>query len=147
MDELGYFEIGVYYALRSTNIGTLWRSAYQLGAAGIFTINQRYQRQPSDTARTEFRIPLRHYPDMDAFLAARPVGAVLVGVELGGQPLGGFAHPRRAIYLLGSEDFGLPPRVLAQCNAVISIEAIHSQSYNVAVAGSLVMYHRLLQLR
>lgn len=30
----GYFEIGVYHPKTPMNVGTLWRSAYQLGAAG-----------------------------------------------------------------------------------------------------------------
>jgi len=41
----GYFEIGVYGAKRETNVGTLWHSAYQLGASGIFVIGRRYQKQ------------------------------------------------------------------------------------------------------
>lgn len=141
---MAYFEIGVFNPRRDVNIGTLWRSAYQLGAAGIFTIGQPYRRQTSDTALTPYQIPLRNYPGMEAFLAARPVGAVLVGVEMGGQPLAGFQHPACALYLLGAEDGGLPPGVLEVCNAVVAIEAVNQASYNVAVAGSIVMYHRLI---
>ena len=33
-----YFEIGVYHPKKEVNIGTLWRTAYQLGASVIFTI-------------------------------------------------------------------------------------------------------------
>ena len=66
-----------------------------------------------------------------------------MGVEIGGQPLAGFQHPEQAIYLLGSEDMGLPEKVLAHCNAVVAIEAVNRASYNVAVSGSIVLYHRL----
>ena len=141
---MSYFEIGVYYPRNSANIGTLWRSAYQLGAAGIFTIGRPYKRQTSDTADTLFHIPLRHYANFEEFLAARPVGAVLVGIEMGGEPLAHFQHPERAIYLLGAEDGGLPPKILKACNSVVAIESERSQSFNLAVAGSIVMYHRLL---
>ena len=35
-----------------------------------------------------------------------------MAVEMGGTPLKDFVHPDRAIYLLGSEDNGLPKSVL-----------------------------------
>lgn len=139
---MGYFEIGIFQPRRTDNLGTLWRTAYQLGAAGIFTIGRQYRRQASDTSVTELHIPLRAYATFEDFLAARPKGALLVGIEFGGEPLSQFHHPERAIYLLGSENNGLPPRILEQCNHVVSIEAIGKPSYNVAVAGALVMYHR-----
>ena len=137
-----YFEIGIYQPRRVDNLGTLWRTAYQLGAAGIFTIGRQYRRQASDTSLTELHIPLREYLTLEDFLTARPKGAVLVGIEMGGTPLAGFHHPERAIYLLGSENNGLPAKILEQCNQVVSIEAVGKPSYNVAVAGALVMYHR-----
>lgn len=140
---MAYFEIGIYNPRNNENIGTLWRSAWQLGAAGIFTIGRPYKPQSSDTSAAHRLIPLRHYPTFEEFLAARPLGALLVGVEIGGQPLAGFQHPEQAVYLLGSEDMGLPEKVLAQCNAVVAIEAVNRASYNVAVSGSIVLYHRL----
>jgi tRNA G18 (ribose-2'-O)-methylase SpoU len=140
---MSYFEIGVYNARNQVNIGTLWRSAFQLGAAGIFTIGRPYNHQPSDTAQAMHQIPMRHFVTFEDFLSARPVGAVLVGVEIGGVPLSKFQHPRRAIYLLGSEDSGLPERILNQCNALVSLEAVNRPSFNLAVTGSIVLYHRI----
>ena len=89
------------------------------------------------------KIPFWDYPDWDAFLANRPRGAQIVAVEMGGTPLSQFEHPQQAIYLLGSEDHGLPPKVLEQCQHLVSLESVNRPSYNVAVAGSLVMYNRL----
>ena len=139
----GYFEIGLFYAKKEVNVGTLWRSAHQLGAAGIFTIGRRYQQQASDITKSKYHIPLRHYETFDECLSDRPEGAVLVGIETGGIPLSRFRHPTQAIYLLGAEDYGLPKKVLRQCNVVVSLESIGPPSYNVAVAGSIVMYHRV----
>lgn len=138
----GYFEIGIFHTKTEQNVGTLWRSAFQLGAAGIFTIGRRYKRQSSDTYNVMNNIPLRHYEDFEDFKANRPIGAALVGVEMGGIPLSQFTHPRNAIYLLGAEDHGLPPEIMEYCNKIVSIESVGLPSYNVAVAGSLVMYHR-----
>jgi tRNA G18 (ribose-2'-O)-methylase SpoU len=139
----GYFEIGVYRPKTETNIGTLWRSAYQLGAAGIFTIGRRYVRQSSDTTVAWRHVPLRQYETFGDFASAIPLGCEIVGVEMGGKPLADFAHPERAVYLLGAEDTGLPPEILAQCNRLVSLESVNTPSFNVAVAGSVVAYSRV----
>lgn len=142
----GFFEIGVFNCKRSVNLGTLMRSAYQLGAAGVFVIGSRYKRQSSDTCHADLHIPLREFDCFDAFKASRPKGAQLIAVEspeYGGKWLSAFSHPMQAIYMLGAEDHGLPPEVVKQCQQVVSIESLRQPSYNVAVAGSLVMYHRL----
>jgi rRNA methylases len=138
----GYFEIGIYRSKTAPNLGTLWRSALQLGAAGIFVIGQRYKLQPSDVFRSWRHIPLRQFDTFEQFLDARPHDCPIVGVEMGGTTLTEYRHPQRAIYLLGAEDHGLPNRVRDQCQAIVSLEALGPLSYNVAVAGSLVMYHR-----
>ncbi len=140
---MGYFEIGIYQPRSVENIGTLWRSAYQLGAAGIFVIGRSYREQTSDTESTLRLVPLRHYMTFEDFLTVRPVGAQLIGIEMGGQPLSTFRHPDQAIYLLGSEATGLPARILAKCNTVVGLESVNKESYNLAVTGSIVLYHRV----
>jgi tRNA G18 (ribose-2'-O)-methylase SpoU len=141
----GYFEIGVYHPKREANVGTLWRSAMQLGAAGIFIIGPRYKKQSSDTVKAWQHIPLRTYADWYEFSSGRPYNAQLIAVEMGGIPLTTFTHPERAVYLLGAEDHGIPPEVLEKCQHVVSIEAMGQESYNLAVAGSLVMYDRMVR--
>lgn len=139
----GYFQIGIYQSKTPENICTLWRSAYQLGASGIFTIGRRYDQQASDTVKAFRHIPLINYTDFNHFLSCRPVGSLLVGVEMGGVALSQYKHPKTAIYLLGAEDRGLPDQVRTQCQAIVSLEAVNMLSYNVVVAGSLVMYSRV----
>ena len=140
----GYFEIGIYHVKTEANLGTLWRSAYQLGAAGIFVIGRRFQKQASDTTKAWRHIPLREYNDFNHFLNCRPYSCVLVGVEMGGRSLKNYHHPDRAIYLLGAEDHGIPASICLQCQDIIGLESIRTESYNVAVAGAIVMHHRLL---
>ena len=140
---MGYFEIGIFHGKTEYNIGTLWRSAYQLGAAGIFTIGRRYKHQSGDTTKAWRHIPLRHYLTFEDFKANLPYEAQIVGIEMEGRELAGFTHPKIAVYLLGAEDHGLPPEVLSMCHHVVSLESIGQLSYNVSVAGSLVMYHRV----
>ena len=138
----GFFEIGIVHGKNNVNIGTLWRSAYQLGAGGIFTIGRRYTSQASDTTKAWRHIPLRHFDDFDEFNKHRPREALIIGIEMGGEPLHGFKHPERAIYLLGAEDHGLSQEMLNRCNKIVSLDAKRVLSFNVAVAGSLIMYDR-----
>lgn len=51
MNKRGYFGIGIYNPKTETNMGTLWRSAYNFGADFIFTIGMRYKKMGSDTAK------------------------------------------------------------------------------------------------
>lgn len=139
----GYFGIGIYHPKKSVNVGTLWRTAYQLGAAFIYTIGERYEKQSSDTMAAYRHIPLHQYQDFGAFQVSRIYDCPLIGIEMGGVCLGEFKHSERAIYLLGAEDYGLPDVVRSACNTIVSLEAVRQLSYNVAVAGALVMYDRL----
>lgn len=141
--KAGFFEIGIYRGKSVANVGTLWRSAFQLGACGIFTVGRRYPDQASDTVKARNHIPCREFADVDALFASLPAGAVVVGVEMGGRPLREFRHPDRAVYLLGAEDHGIPAAVLARCHHVVSIPTVRTESFNVAVAGSIVMFDRV----
>jgi tRNA G18 (ribose-2'-O)-methylase SpoU len=73
-----------------------------------------------------------------------PLDCTLVGVELTSDAIDiiDFVHPKRAIYLLGAEDTGLPGEVLAQCDMIIELPGKHSM--NVCTACSLVMYDRYI---
>lgn len=138
-----YFAIGVMRPKTSENIGTLWRSAYIMGADFIFLIDRRYKQQASDTMKTWSKIPLFQFDSFETFYASMPYSCKLVGVELDqrAEPIKTYQHFDRAIYLLGSEDNGLPPNVIEKCHDLIQLPGEHS--LNVAVAGSMVMYDRI----
>lgn len=141
--------VGIYRPKFADNVGTLLRSVYQMGADAIFTIGHRYTRQKSDTYNVTKQIPISHYDTTAQWLHAvqqsnpRPV---IVGIEISGKtPLSTFVHPSHAIYLFGAEDEGLPEEILSLCDQTICIESVRQASYNLAVAGSLVLYQRMLQ--
>ncbi len=142
MSEKGFFAIGIYRTKTESNVGTLWRHARLYGAAYVFTIGRRYKKQSSDTCNTPLHVPLFHYETIDELQL--PHGAPLVGIELDirARPLSGYGHPRCGVYLLGAEDHGLPPAILARCHSVVQIEAPLGYSMNVATAGTIVMHDR-----
>jgi len=138
----GYFGIGIEHVKTGYNVGTLWRSASILGAAFLFTIGRRYSPQSSDTSGAWKSIPLYNHDSFDEFYNAIPYDCVLVGVEMTERatPIREYAHPPRAVYLLGSEDQGLTPAAMARCHHLIALPGVGS--LNVAVAGSIVMFDR-----
>lgn len=142
----GWFAIGVYHGKCEFNIGTLWRSAYILGAQYVYTVGRRYKKQSSDTLHAADRhLPLFDYATWDDFLSHRPVDCPLVAIETSdrAKPLGTFRHPPKALYVLGSEDNGIASKVLGLAQHVVRIESVRNFSFNVATAGSIVMYDRL----
>ena len=144
----GYFGIVILNPKTEHNVGTLWRSSYQLGASVLYTIGARYKSNSADTLNVPARMPLIELDEWSSFAEwAAPKAAVWVVIEMGGTPLAEFVHPRNAIYILGSEDHGVPKSVVRGCREVVSLESELYGSYNVAVAGSIVMYDRLVKMR
>jgi tRNA G18 (ribose-2'-O)-methylase SpoU len=140
----GFYGIGIYHPKTSSNVGTLWRTANILKASFIYTIGRRYKHQCSDTMKTLRHIPLYHYTDFDDCKNHLPKGCRLVAIEItpNAKMLNNYSHPQQACYLLGAEDSGIPKDVLDKCHDVIQLGGSHCM--NVAVAGSIVIYHRML---
>lgn len=138
----GYCAIGVYQGKTEHNIGTLWRSAYILGAAYIFTVEKKYKKQSSDVLKAWSRIPLFHHKTFDEFLTHIPYDCRIIGIEMTeeAEELKDFVHPKRAIYLLGSENNGLPKFILDKCHFVVRLKG--NSSMNVGVTGSIVLHDR-----
>ena len=142
----GFYGIGILHNDEECNLGTLWRSAFILGASFIFTIDKKYKKQSSDVTRAWTKIPLYNYPDFETFYQSIPFSTQLVGVELteDSTNLAEFEHPTRAIYLLGSESTGLGNNILAQCHSVVSLPG--DFSLNVSVTGSIIAHDRVAKV-
>jgi tRNA G18 (ribose-2'-O)-methylase SpoU len=142
----GYFAIGVEHGKSSANIGTLWRSAHNYGAAMLFTVGRRYRPQASDTTKAWRSVPLLEFATLDDLHAHLPYDCELVGVELDAEakPLDGFRHLPRACYLLGAEDHGLSNAARTRCHRLVVIPGA-TRCLNVSVAGSIVIWHRWWQ--
>ena len=75
-----------------------------------------------------------------------PRGCRLVGCELveDAVDLPSFCHPLNAAYVFGPERSSLSPAMLARCDHVVRIPTRFC--INLAVAGAVVMYDRLVSL-
>lgn len=111
------------------------------GADFIFTIGKRYKKQASDTTKAERHIPLYEYESFDDFKAHLPKGCQIVFVEQaeGARNLEEMNHPETACYVLGAEDNGVPEDLMVGHQKVYIDTPM---CLNVAVAGSIVLFHR-----
>lgn len=143
----GYFGIGAEGINKPMNLGSLMRTAHAFGASFVFTIGATYDRGEggrADTSDTPANLPLYEFADVGAL--ALPIGCALVGIELLDEAveLPSFRHPRAAAYVLGPERGSLSPAVVALCDHVVKIPTRFC--INVALAGALVMYDRMISL-
>jgi tRNA G18 (ribose-2'-O)-methylase SpoU len=143
----GYFGIGVEGLSKPMNAGNLFRSAHAFGASFIFTIGAEYRTaraRHADTSDAPAEVPLQEYATVAEL--SLPKGCRLVGVELAADAvdLPSFRHPRQAAYVLGPERGSLSPDLMAACDHLVRIPTRFC--INVATAGAIVMYDRLLSL-
>lgn len=142
----GFFGVGVEGISKLMNAGNLFRSAHAFGASFVFTIaaDARLRRSPSDTSRTPEHLPWYDFASPTDL--ALPSGCQLVGVELLDEAveLPTFRHPSRAAYVFGPERGALSPALVARCQHLIRIPT--GFCINLASAGAVVMYDRLLTL-
>lgn len=143
-DMRGYFGIGIVNGKFDANEGQLLRSGHCFGADFLFTVGKRYKRQCTDTTMAEKHIPLYEYVSIEDMLNHRPYGCTPVCIELKpfSVPIEKFIHPERAIYILGQEDGSLPDEL---CTIFPTIQIPTQYCLNVCVAGSIVMYDRIMK--
>lgn len=143
-NKRGYFGLALYHPKKSSNWGSLVRTANLLNCSFIAAIGSRYPIQVSDTLKTHRHLPIFQFTTFEEFNKYMiPHDCQLVGVELDerAKDLREFVHPERAIYLLGAEDHGLPTKIMDECHHLVKLQGEYSM--NVAVAGSIVLYHRV----
>jgi tRNA G18 (ribose-2'-O)-methylase SpoU len=140
----GYFGIGAERISKVMNLGGLVRTAHAFGASFVFLVDAEpeVQRAAADTSKADTQLPVYDYPDIASM--ALPRGCRLIGCELveDSIPLPSFRHPLNAAYVFGPERGSLSPAMLERCEQVVRIPTRFC--INLAVAGAVVMYDRLL---
>jgi len=152
------FASNVGSALRTCallGISTLGWTGHRVPDPALWPEGTRLPRE--ERMRCYQRTELRYIDD-----EFRPIDAINHGgmtpvcVEIvpGAVPLDVFEHPQNALYVFGPEDGDIPKGIRHACHHFVSIpNAIDPEDvdgrtpYNLSVAISLVLFHRLLQKR
>lgn len=145
------FSVAVYAAGNAFALGAIVRVAHNFLAREIVVIGEEagdlprqrrgwYEKASMGMEKFETIVKV---PDAAAFFrhaAGRPVWALekdaarraITAVD---------AFPRDVVFLFGSERFGVPPEVLAECNEVLAIPIYGvNHSLPLAVAAGITMY-------
>lgn len=144
-EKKGYSGIGIFHNKNSVNLGLLLRTAAIYGNDFIFTIGEHYSYQKADVTRSHLNIPTFNFESFEQFKKAIHPNTEIVAIEMTKKArwLHEFSHPDRAMYLLGSEDTGIPEHILKECNKVVKLPG--RVSLNVGITGSLVLYDRAIK--
>ncbi len=142
----GFCGLGAEGISKAANFGALLRTAHAFGAAFAFSVGAGWDSRDSrraDTADTPAHLPVYRWDSPGAMVL--PDRCALVGVEIADDAvdLPSFRHPLSAAYVLGAERGGLTKAMQARCDHLIRIPTRFS--LNLAVAGALVLYDRLIQ--
>ena len=142
----GYFGIGAEGISKPMNLGNLVRSAHAFGASFVFLVDAHYtvDAARSDTSEAERQLPLYRFERVADLVLPR--ACALIGVELLDEAIAlpSFRHPQNAAYVFGPERSSLSPEMVARCDHVVKIPTRFC--INLAVAGAIVMYDRMLSL-
>ncbi len=143
----GYFGIGIEGASKPMNAGALFRTAHAFGASFVFTIDAHYKVSDnrSDTSKALGHMP--YYEWADAAAMDLPFDCKIVAIELLDEAveLPSFAHPQRACYVLGRERGAVSRELIERADHVIRIPT--KFCINVGLAGAIVMYDRMINMR
>jgi tRNA G18 (ribose-2'-O)-methylase SpoU len=142
----GYFGIGAEGISKPLNVGNLVRSAHASGASFLFLVDAHHtiETTHADTSEAERQVPMYRFGSADELLLPR--GCTLIGVELLDEAveLPSFRHPLNAAYVFGPERSSLSPEMARRCDHLVKIPTRFC--INLAVAGAIVMYDRMLSL-
>jgi len=143
----GYFGIGVEGISKPMNLGAVLRTAHAFQASFAFAIAAEFDVAAvlaSDTSVAFNSLPVQLYDKVADFTL--PVGCRLIGIEIteDAVDLPSFTHPLAAAYVLGAERDSLSPALQERCDFIVKIPT--KFCVNLAVAGAIVMYDRMISL-
>ena len=126
------------------NIGSLVRSAYALGVSGVVITGIKHlplEAVMRVSTGALYDMPLAIENNIyDVLNVFKTSGFTLYGADMGGADIKDEKILQKRVLILGSEGKGLPKRVSAKLDKVISIKMQREfDSLNVAVAGAILM--------
>jgi tRNA G18 (ribose-2'-O)-methylase SpoU len=134
------FSVAVCRAKNPFNVGAIIRVAHSFLVREIFLIGSEPYYERAAMGMQKYETIVEH-PDERSFLDAVR-GRPLIGVERdhATTSLWEAPMPKDLVFVFGSENDGVPPSLLAACDAVLAIPMYGiNHSYPVAIAAGMVM--------
>jgi TrmH family RNA methyltransferase len=136
------------------NLGTLIRSADAFGLAGLIlsgdTVDPFNPKCVRATMGSVLRVPIKRFGRVtDSIEFLKPHGFTIIAADIKAKKIC-YDHDfeGKCGILVGSEAHGLPDEVLQLCSAIVRIPMVgDTESFNVGVAGSILMYEAYRQSR
>lgn len=151
MLEAPALQAGVRYLILDTlqdpgNVGTLIRTALAFGIQQVILspgcvdiYNDKVLRSMQGA---NFHIECLYQPLEDVIPWLQEHNVFVVGSALeGGKPIQEIASMPKMAYIVGNEGNGMRKSIMKQCDALAYIPITSIESLNVAIAGSIMMYH------
>ena len=137
---MSFAAVGLHQPKSRINVGAALRAVGCYGASFLATTGYRYRKSPTDTQREVRRTPLIQVNDLHEVI---PYDCVPVAVEIAenSQLLPNYKHPKRAFYIFGPEDGGVPTEIQRWCRDIITIPTDYCM--NLAATVNVVLYDRL----
>ena len=136
--------IALCHARFDVNVGVAMRSAEAAGLEALYIIGER-MLATSPTRGAELAIPLHHTPDpATLILEARRKGYQIVAIQQtpDSVPYHQATYPPHPLFVLGSEDSGLPDTLRKAADLIVEIPLYGLiDSLNVATAATCVIMH------
>jgi len=137
---------GIYNPKDATNLGHVIRSAHAFAIPFVFHIGGSvgWHNIKTDTTKGARWIVCGEYESVEHMRLDFPQ-IPIIGIEIdpNAKSIMEFRPPRRAIYLFGREDEGIPPDVLAKLDEVVQIPTV--VPLNVGITSALVMFYWCLK--
>lgn len=140
MSSKPYLGVAVLHPRRKESVAGLWEAARSFRADILATVGAQWRSAGINSAD----LPLLEFHTLAELAEQAPLGCELIGVGGVNAPsLSVFSHPDRALYLFGGAE-PLSERVQRQwCTEVISVDTPGAKALNAAIAGGIVMHHRV----
>jgi TrmH RNA methyltransferase len=128
------------------NLGAIVRSVAYFGVARILLAERPDQALPSAASYRVAegaldRVMLYRAPLVATLPALKPFYRIVGTALAGGVALAGLHRDRPVALILGNEEMGIDPTVLALCDTVVTIPGSgQMQSLNVAAAAAVLLY-------
>lgn len=128
------------------NIGTLIRTALALGIQQVilspYCVDIYNDKVLRSMQGANFHISCVYKPLEEVIPLLQKQGVVVVGSALeGGKDIKNIAIAKKMAMIVGNEGNGMHQEILSMCDAIGYIPIETMESLNVAIAGSIMMYH------